>query len=94
MVDFFPLHDNYNIQPGSEIMISKLSSTGVLFLLLFTSCGISQQQEEADAKRREDSLAAAESAMKAAEEAARASAFADSANYSSIRDSIQMVGNP
>lgn len=74
--------------------MKNLIAPALLFVLIFASCGISQQEQEANAKRREDSLAAAESAMKAAEEAARVRAAADSANYSSTSDSIRQTGNP
>lgn len=67
----------------------KLIISSLLGLLLLSACGTSKEEQAADAKRKADSLAAAESAMKAAEEAARMSAMADSVNLTAVEDSLQ-----
>ena len=63
----------------------------LILFFLFSSCGTSKEEQEAEAKRKEDSLAAAESAMKAAEEAARVRALADSASFVAVSDSLNEV---
>lgn len=67
--------------------MNKLVVSLFLGLLVSVSCGKSQQEKEAEAKLREDSLNAAESAMKAAEAAARVKAMADSTKLISAQDS-------
>ena len=71
--------------------MNKLIIASFLGFLLLASCGTSQEEQAANAKREEDSLAAAESAMKAAEEAARVSALADSVTLTTAKDSLQEV---
>lgn len=57
----------------------KLFILTVVIAVSAISCGPSAEEKAAEQKRVEDSIAAADAAMKAAEEAAMAAAAADSA---------------
>jgi hypothetical protein len=71
---------NFIIKKIRINMKKVLSLIAVAFMFSLVSCGPSAEEKEAEAKRVQDSIASAESALKAAEEAMAAAAAAATAD--------------